>query len=220
MMPISFCVYGSSSAKTKQAYLDASFETGAELGRLGHVCINGGGATGCMGSINKGCRSSNGSVIGVIHDMFVVDGNCDPLVTDMLISTGDDLTERKRLLRDNADCIIILPGGVGTFDELWETVAAKSLKFTGLDKVPICILNVDGFFDGFITQLHRAELDGLLYGPSESYMHIETEPKAAIAWCEAELKRLLWAGSRLNRQNLVDVVANSQTLKTAADVRR
>lgn len=142
--PISFVCYGSSSLKTKQAYLDPSFDIGAELGRRGHICVNGGGGQGVMGAINKGCRSTNGVVIGVIHEMFVVDGHVDSLVTEMFISTGEDLTERKKLLRDNGDCIIILPGGVGTFDELWETVSAKSLKFTGLQHVPICIINTDG----------------------------------------------------------------------------
>ena len=79
---ISFCVYGSSSKLTKQSYLDASFQLGAEIGKrgfiifiivlyvyliywVGHICINGGGAHGCMGSLNKGCRSEDGSIIGI-----------------------------------------------------------------------------------------------------------------------------------------------------------
>ena len=46
--PISFCVYGSSSKQTKQIYMDASFELGAEIGKKGYICINGGGGFGCM----------------------------------------------------------------------------------------------------------------------------------------------------------------------------
>ena len=69
MSPISFCVYGSSSTKTKDKYIDASFELGAEIAKRGHVCVNGGGCNGCMGAMNRGCRSEKGSVIGVIHQV-------------------------------------------------------------------------------------------------------------------------------------------------------
>ena len=130
-MAATICVYGSSSTRTKQSYLGASYELGAVLGKRGHVCINGGGRYGCMvsshykvehitskdlkgewciqGSLNEGCRSENGSVVGVIHQMFVLDGGKDDNISDMLVSTGDDLSERKRLLLDNADAVIVLP---------------------------------------------------------------------------------------------------------------
>ena len=62
-----------------------------------------------QGSLNEGCRSENGSVVGVIHQMFVLDGGKDDNISDMLVSTGDDLSERKRLLLDNADAVIVLP---------------------------------------------------------------------------------------------------------------
>lgn len=62
-----------------------------------------------QGSLNEGCRSENGSVVGVIHQMFVLDGGKDDNISDMMVSTGDDLSERKRLLLDNADAVIVLP---------------------------------------------------------------------------------------------------------------
>lgn len=77
-------------------------------------------------------------------------------VTERIISKGEDLTERKQLLYENGDCIISLPGGVGTFDEIWESVSHKSLGMKGLTNKPIVLLNTDGFYDGFILQLNRA----------------------------------------------------------------
>ena len=67
--PISFCVYGSSSTKTKDKYVEASFALGSEIAKRGHVCVNGGGCNGCMGAMNRGVRSEKGSVIGVIHQV-------------------------------------------------------------------------------------------------------------------------------------------------------
>ena len=162
--------------------------------------------------MNEGCRSQNGSIIGVIHQMFIVDGGNDTLITDMLVSTGDDLTERKRLLLDNGDCVLVLPGGIGTFDEMVETISSKSLKFRGLTSVPICILNIDGYYDGFITQLKRAEQDGMLYDNFNSYVHVETCPKAAVAWVESELQRNDWVSSRLNRNKLRSTMEAAQAV--------
>lgn len=112
-------VYGSSSKDTPQAFKDASFEFGKLLAQRGHVCVNGGGNTGCMGSLSDGCLQHGGKVrglllegkregqkkrarthalthmpapdalprqvVGVIHEMFVVDGEEHTGVSEMLV---------------------------------------------------------------------------------------------------------------------------------------
>lgn len=206
--PISFCVYGSSSIRTKQNYLAASFELGAEIARRDHICVNGGGSSGCMGSLNEGCRSLGGKIVGIIHVSFVDGGGGDTLIADMIVAKGDDLTQRKRLLRDSADCMIVLPGGVGTFEELWDTVANKSCKFCDLEKIPICLVNINGFYDGFVLQLKRAAEDGLLYGDPESLIHIVEDPVAAVTWCEEQLKESGWVSSRLDMDFLRSSVSD------------
>ena len=136
-----------------------------------------------MGGVNNGVRSKNGSLIGVIHEKFCVDADEDKLITDMIVCHGSDLTERKQLLLDNGDAIIVLPGGVGTFDEFWETVSAKSLGMKGLENKPVCVINSDGFYDGFIMNLQRAYDDGLLYLKPDEYYHVAKTPQEAIDWC-------------------------------------
>ena len=115
------------------------------------VAVNGGGKCGVMGGVNRGARSKNGKIVGVIHEKFCVDWDEDKLITDMIkvkgnsphifviisrsltsFYEGDDLGERKQLLLDNADCLIVLPGGVGTFDEFWDSVCGKSLSMKGI----------------------------------------------------------------------------------------
>ena len=159
---VRICVFGSSSNKTPNEYLKLSEELGALIASNGHLCVNGGGAAGCMGALNRGVRSKGGQILGVIHDMFSVETE-DGLIQEMIVSNGDTLSERKQMLVTNSDCIIVLPGGVGTLDELWESVCNKSLHLGGMEKVPICVLNYNGYFDGSIAQLERASKDKLLY---------------------------------------------------------
>lgn len=64
------------------------------------------------------------------------------------------------------------------------------------------MLNTDGYYDGFITQLKRAEEDGLLYAGFETYMHVATSPSDAVNWIELELKRHNWTSTRLDRNKL------------------
>lgn len=182
------CVFGSSSKQTNSVFVHESRRLGEELAKRGMLCVNGGGRWGCMGGLNDGCEAHNGAVRGVIHEMFCVDSQEHPHISDMIKVNGADLWERKQLLLDHGDCVIVLPGGVGTFDELWESVSGKSLGMKGMEGKPVCVVNTDGFYDGFVMQLQRAFDEGILYGSLESYFHVETDPIAALDWCVETVK--------------------------------
>jgi uncharacterized protein (TIGR00730 family) len=141
-----------------------------------------------MGSLNDGCFDHGGVVKGVIHQKFVVDSHEHSRITDMLVSRGEDLSERKNLLLSNGDCLIALPGGVGTFDEIWDAVSHRSLGMKELHGKPICLLSIDGFYDGFMTQIRRAHSDGVLYFDADEYFHVESDPAKALEWCVKELE--------------------------------
>lgn len=136
--PLRVCCYGSSSSKTPEKYLKEARHLGYFLARRGHTCVNGAGSFGCMAAMNDGAAAGNGHIIGVIHEMFVVDGS-DWCIRDggahtvfhttnpderqgplreILVAGGDDLQERKKLLVEGADALIVLPGGPGTWDEV------------------------------------------------------------------------------------------------------
>ena len=183
MSSMRVCVFGSSSNRTPVKYLHESEALGGLIAEGGHVCVNGGGAFGCMGALNKGAHDKNGQILGVIHEMFVVEEE-DKRIQKMMVSKGDTLSERKQMLVSNSDCIIVLPGGVGTLDEMWEAACNRSLRLGGMEKIPICILNIEGYYDGSLAQLDRAFEDSLLYQSPGNYFHVETDPAAAIAWCK------------------------------------
>lgn len=187
MDPIRICVFGSSSGKTEESFVKASYDLGVLIAEHNCICVNGAGRFGCMGGLNEGCLSKGGQVKGIIHQKFCVDFGEHKDIKDLVISNGKDLTERKQLLMDNGDCIIVLPGGVGTFDEFWESVSGKCLGMKGMSDKPICLVNVDGFYDGFLLQMRRTEEAGILYEPAASYFHSVNDPESALKWCINEI---------------------------------
>ena len=208
------CVFGSSSKSTKQRYVEESVELGELIAESGHICVNGAGRFGCMGGLNDGCKSKNGLIKGIIHRQFCVDFKEHPVIKDLLIVDGEDLTERKKGLFDNSDCLIVLPGGCGTFDELWEAVSYSSLGMRGMAGKPICLLNIDGFYDGFLAQMHRAYHDGVLYHDVEEYFHVENTAAAALKWSLAAVDRMRAeiAGQGGKNAKLERVIARSTTI--------
>ena len=129
--PLRVCCYGSSNKNTRQEYTREAYTLGQILGRRGHTCVNGGGSTGCMGFMNQGVQDVDGKVTGVIHKMFVKheEGNenhwaegChevfktaqkgdDDGKVQLIVASGETLQERKRLLVQDADALVVLPGG-------------------------------------------------------------------------------------------------------------
>ena len=126
------CCYGSSSEHTPQRYMEEAYSLGLTLAKQGHTCVNGAGAHGCMAAMTEGATDGGGHVVGVIHEMFIVDGsdwysdddkklmsgNDGKNNKEIIIAKGNDLQERKRLLVEGADALVVLPGGPGTWDEV------------------------------------------------------------------------------------------------------
>ncbi len=228
--PLRVCCYGSSSKHTKEIYIAEAQSLGYILGKRDHICVNGAGATGCMGAMNQGVLEADGSVVGVIHKMFVSENEnkgrsgwvegCHSVFRNnkkskLIIVGGDDLQERKRMLVKNADALIILPGGPGTFDELWEMVCSKQI---GLIDIPICCVNVDGYYDSFSQMLKRAKTDRFLYkNPGELLCFVESSAEA-IEYIEKVTgsKRAIGEESRHTDQHTnANIVVTETTIRQA-----
>jgi len=179
------CVYGSASKLTPNKYLDAATEVGELIAKAGHVCINGAGANGVMGALNRALLKSGGQVIGVVHEKMV-DGDITGLETagmELRLARGPTLEERKRMLAESAEGFIALPGGPGTFEELWEVASLESLRLL-TEKArarPVILVNTDGFYSGFIMQLLRAHTDGLLRVEPDDVIKVVSTPAEAMA---------------------------------------
>jgi uncharacterized protein (TIGR00730 family) len=138
-------VFCASSKKTADKYLKATREIadillGNEIG-----VIYGGGAVGLMGCLADRFIEKGGSIKGVIPEFMVKVEWAHPGVHDMIIVK--DMHERKKLLIENTDAVIALPGGTGTLEELMEVL---SLKRLGKFFKPIILVNTDGFYDNLL----------------------------------------------------------------------
>eukprot|EP00984_Skeletonema_dohrnii_P022290 scaffold11427_cov100-Skeletonema_dohrnii-CCMP3373.AAC.3 len=188
--PLRICCYGSSSSRTPKKYTDAAYNLGYHLAQRGHTCVNGAGNAGCMAAMNRGANDGDGAIVGVIHEAFVVDGSdwfegahsvFNTTKHRIITAKGNDLQERKKLLVQGADGLVVLPGGPGTWDELWEMACARHIGFHAM---PIVCVNVDGYYDNFKSILVRAHEDELLYKLPEDILHFEESAEAAVKWIE------------------------------------
>lgn len=185
--------YGSSSSTTPQIYLNEAYNLGSTLAQRGHTCINGAGYEGCMGAMNKGVVDSNGIIYGVLHEMFLdINGKIinledffppskDKENVSVVFAKGDDLQQRKRMLLENSNGIIVLPGGPGTWDELCEMICAKGL---GLTNIPIVLINIDKYYDPFIQLMERCYNDTLMKVPPEDLVLVVSNSLDAIMYIE------------------------------------
>uniref|UniRef100_A0A7S4ELD4 Cytokinin riboside 5'-monophosphate phosphoribohydrolase n=1 Tax=Pseudo-nitzschia australis TaxID=44445 RepID=A0A7S4ELD4_9STRA len=96
-------------------------------------------------------------------------------------SGGDDLQERKKFLVTNTDALIVLPGGPGTWDELWEMACARHLE---LNALPIVCVNVDGYYEPFREMLDRAHHDKLIRLEPETIVRFADSAEEAVRFVE------------------------------------
>ncbi|MEV0195247.1 TIGR00730 family Rossman fold protein [Nonomuraea sp. NPDC050691] len=150
------------------------------IGKGGHTLVWGGSDVGLMKVVADGVHDSGGRLMGVsVH--FLVD-KVRTGVDDMVIAR--DLAERKKLLLDKADAVVIMVGGTGTLDEATDILELKKHGHT--DK-PIVLLNTAGFYDGLKQQFRRMEDEGFLPRPLTELVHFAEEPADAMTYLEQAL---------------------------------
>lgn len=122
------------------AAIAGATEMGRSLAEAGIRLVYGGGATGMMGAVADAVLAGGGAVTGVIPEFLTQVEQAHPGVRDMVVT--DTMHVRKRLMFDRSDAFVILPGGLGTLDELAEIVTWRQL---GLHDKPILIVDVGGW---------------------------------------------------------------------------
>ena len=142
------CVFCASGQALEPRWFTLAGDVGAALAGRGHKVVSGGGRVGMMGALVEGARKAGAYTIGVIPqtlvDLEVADAESDELVIT------DGMAARKTVMLERADAFLILPGGLGTLDELFEVWTLATL---GLHAKPIVLLDVDGFYQGLLAWL-------------------------------------------------------------------
>ncbi len=151
------CIFGASSPNISDKYIKEAEEFGRMLAENGYGLVFGGGRTGLMGACARGVKSANGYVIGIIPEKLNRPGipfeRCDELIVTK------DMHERKALMERMSSGFVTLPGGVGTLEELLETLTLNQL---GYIDAPVIILDQDGFYTGLFNQFEHLVKEGFM----------------------------------------------------------
>ncbi|MFD8200544.1 LOG family protein [Streptomyces sp. NPDC003470] len=173
---MNICVF-LSAADLDERYTRPAKEFGTLLGKGGHTLVWGGSDTGLMKVVADGVHEAGGRLLGVSVDFLAAKAREG--ADEMVIAK--DLAERKRLLLERADAVVIMVGGTGTLDEATEILELKKHGHT--DK-PVVLLNTEGFYDGLKEQFRRMEDEGFLPRPLTELVFFAEEPVGALAYLE------------------------------------
>ncbi len=151
------CVFCGSHFGADPAYRSAAVELGERMVERGLGLVYGGGNVGLMGVVADTVMASGGEVIGVIPRTLRDREVAHQGITELRVV--DSMHERKRLMYEQAEAVLALPGGIGTFDELFEAMTWNQL---GIHLKPAGLLNVGGYFDPLVAMLDRALEQGFI----------------------------------------------------------
>lgn len=153
------CVFGAASNKIAKRYIELTEAFCESMAKQGHELVFGAGANGLMGAAARGTKRGGGKITGVIPSFFREDSieaiyeECDELIYT------ETMRERKQKMEDLADAFVIVPGGIGTFEEMFEILTLKQLRRH--DK-PIALYNIDGYFDSLMDFLEHCTTEGFI----------------------------------------------------------
>ncbi len=173
-------VFCASARTLDRRWLDLARDVGAAMAARGHTLVSGGGCVGMMGAVAAGARSGGAHTLGVIPqslvDLEIADRDADELVVT------DGMAARKIVMLERADAFLVLPGGLGTLDELFEVWTTATL---GLHDKPVVLLDVDGFYEGLIAWLVSVAALGFVRAESLAMVRVVRtvdEALDAIGW--------------------------------------
>jgi uncharacterized protein (TIGR00730 family) len=149
------CVFCASGVDLHADYADCARQLGEWIGRGGHTLVWGGCNVGLMDVVGRAAAAAGAHTVAIIPRFLVERGLAlDPVGERVLTA---NLAERKIEMRRRSDAFVALPGGVGTWEEVFEVVALRKL---GQLDAPIVVANVRGYYDPLLAQLDRSVAEG------------------------------------------------------------
>lgn len=176
---MNLCIYGASSDLIDPAYIRAVEDLGQTLALRGHGLVFGGGAQGLMGAAARGVTARQGYILGVAPGFFNVDGVLYPHCTEFIYT--ETMRQRKQIMEDRADGFIMVPGGIGTYEEFFEMLTLKQL---GRHSKPIAILNLGGYYDLLQQMLEQTIDQGFMKPACRQLYGVFTDADALLDYLE------------------------------------
>lgn len=160
-----------SSPGLRPSYAAAAEALGRAIAAHGVPLVYGGGRRGLMGLVADSCMAAGGGVVGVIPRKLVEAERAHTGLPELIVV--ETMHERKQILFDRCDTVVALPGGVGTFDELFESMTWNQLD---IHAKRVGLVNTEGYYDHMIRMLDTAQAEGFLYGDTRERVLVDDDP--------------------------------------------
>jgi uncharacterized protein (TIGR00730 family) len=171
-MPLArVCVYCGANPGRDPAYAEAARAMGTTLAQRGIGLVTGGGRVGLMGVVAEAALAAGGEVIGIIPEALMRKELAHAGLTRLEVTAS--MHERKARMAELADAFVALPGGLGTFEELFEIWTWAQL---GWHAKPCGVLNVGGYYDKLVGFVDHAADEGFLRPQHRAMLIVESEP--------------------------------------------
>ena len=171
----SITVYCSSSTRIDPAHHEAAQRVGERMAKEGITLVYGGGRIGLMGEVGRAVRAGGGRTEGIITSFLLSkeqgDQDCDELIV------VETMQQRRRILMDRGEGYLVLPGGLGTYEEFFEVLVQRQLGELG---GPIALVNVNGYFDALHVMLEQGIEQGFIRAAVRELLYFDSCPDAAI----------------------------------------
>jgi hypothetical protein len=168
-------VYCGSSDDIRPVYLEAARAMGRALVERGLTLVYGGGRTGMMGAVADAALLAGGTVVGVMPRQFDTPALAHTSLSEMILV--DSMHQRKAHMAEIGDAFVALPGGFGTFEELFEILTWAQI---GMHRKPVGLLNVEGYFEPLLALIEHARAEGFIYAMHRALLACEPTPAALL----------------------------------------
>ncbi len=170
------CVFCGTGSGVDPRYTEAARAVARLLVAKGCHIVFGGGKVGLMGVVAETALAGGGYVVGIAPKLLLEKEIMHRGLSELHVV--ETIHERKVMMTGLADAFLILPGGYGTLDELFEVLTLRQLKVH--DK-PCGLLNVNGFFDALVTYLDHATVQGFLLPQFRDMLTVDADPQVLLA---------------------------------------
>jgi uncharacterized protein (TIGR00730 family) len=171
----SLCVYCGSKPGHNPAFVQLASQVGQWIGAHGGQLVYGGGRSGLMGVVAEATLAAGGRVVGIIPTALVEKEFAHHGCTELHVV--DTMHERKRLMAEKADAFLALPGGIGTFEELFEVWTWRQL---GYHDKPVGILNSQGYYDALLSFIDQVVADGFMSDWQTTLVTVDNDSEALL----------------------------------------
>jgi uncharacterized protein (TIGR00730 family) len=182
-MEFTVCVFCGSRPGKNPNWASASQALGSHIASQGWKLVFGGGGRGLMGEVARGALSSQGKVVGIIPGFLT---EAEPVLQGLTeLHVVQNMVERKEMMIELSDAFIVLPGGIGTFEELFEVWTGNHIKaYTK----PIILVNLDGFYNGLLAFANEVRSEGFLIEQHFTHLRVVNTVAEAIRLLEEQAR--------------------------------